>query len=541
MSVNLSLTIFLIKEEYTVFEDILEEDSYTEQLYLKEYLNNIDGAAFTGENKENEPKWNAFLKEALENYTSQKTKSTRVVLFIRRKGRILAFTFGFGRHLIKDDAYVRNFGLRVILNNTKRDKLKSIDSSTIDEKPFHNRIQASRAARFEEFNITDLRTFFRGIVANSSNKERYGATLKGKDNLQINYNLKLNNINNLCDKLLDDYKRNNYKDIFPEIDRIEIVNDPGIIDNLNQRLIRNFIKKEHVYLIIPDIIDWMSTDGFKYTPKGDLYSAPSLVDFWDAKSLNAETLTLKSLKSHYLKQISNDEIIRKWSIKNCISGEIFFQGKHYVYSIGEWFEIDHNLVKFVNNYIKRVPQCDINFPTINGLHEEHANILFEREIPSLLNADRKVMRIDNSSYEVCDLLSNDHKLIHVKWWDSSATLSHLFSQGKVSGEILLHDKNQRKKINNYMKDYSPSFKEIIKTDGYSSNDYTIVFAIIYRGVKPIEERLPFFSKVNLKQAVNELQSMGYNVELAHIRSTCKRLSKEQNNKLIKKMDLVKNT
>jgi len=49
------------------------------------------------------------------------------------------------------------------------------------------------------------------------------------------------------------------------------------------------------------------------------------------------------------------------------------------------------------------------------------------------------MRIDGSRYEICDLLSKNKKLSHVKWWDNSATLSHFLSQERVSGDILAND------------------------------------------------------------------------------------------------------
>ena len=130
MSYKIPLSIFLIKEKYTVFEEILDENYPVEKLYVKKNIN-LDSVAFIGENKTNKPGWNMLLENLLIDYDSQITKSTRAVLFIRRQGRIFAFTFGFGRHLIDEEAYVRNFGLKVILNNAKRNSIKRDRKSVV--------------------------------------------------------------------------------------------------------------------------------------------------------------------------------------------------------------------------------------------------------------------------------------------------------------------------------------------------------------------------------------------------------------------------
>lgn len=525
MEFNLPLTIFLIKEEYKEYEDILVNDEDVKPLEIKKSLN-IEGKAFVGDNKTGNPKWNNLLDNILIDYDKQFTQSTRAVLFVKRKGRIFAFTFGHGRHLIKDEAYIRNFGLKVILNNAKRSTIKSVDSIRIDEKPFQNRIQAAQASRLEEFNLNDIRTMFRAITADSINKEKYGSVIKGKDNIQITYRNSLKELNSLCDNLLKDYKKTFYEKIFPEIDRITEVKDPEIINKLNEELLINIKENKNTFLMIPDIIEWDLTEGFSYTKNGENFPAPSLDDFLEVKKI--DNITIDKLKAHYMYQISSGEVTNKWSIFKSLCTEVTYNDKHYILSIGEWFEVKKELINIVNNFINNIPRCNINFPKIDGFHEKLANQYFSKKISNLLNLDRANIHIEGSSpYEVCDLLSTDKKLIHVKWWDSSATLSHLFSQGKVSGEILANDKEQRVKINNKINDINPKFNNIITIDNFSPYNFTIVYAIIYDGSKSLADRLPFFSKLNLMQAVRELDSLGYKVEVARIVSTRKRLSAEE--------------
>ncbi len=48
----------------------------------------------------------------------------------------------------------------------------------------------------------------------------------------------------------------------------------------------------------------------------------------------------------------------------------------------------------------------------------------------------------------------------------------------------------------------------------NASDYRIVYAIY--DIDALPTKLPFFSKVNLKNAFNRLQLLGYEVALAHI-------------------------
>lgn len=62
--------------------------------------------------------------------------------------RLMALTFGHGRHLIELDAIVHDFGLRVVLNTVVYDKIKSVDAKTVDELTRHSRLDVSRDASF---------------------------------------------------------------------------------------------------------------------------------------------------------------------------------------------------------------------------------------------------------------------------------------------------------------------------------------------------------------------------------------------------------
>ena len=101
-------------------------------------------------------------------------------MLIKRKNRIFAFTFGHGKHLLKPEAYERGFGLRLVLNNCEVNKLKSLDSSTVDSVTVQARTQTSKSSEISEFQIDDSRDLLKAVTAEASDFAKYGNVIAGK-------------------------------------------------------------------------------------------------------------------------------------------------------------------------------------------------------------------------------------------------------------------------------------------------------------------------------------------------------------------------
>ena len=96
--------------------------------------------------------------------------------------------------------------------------------------------------------------------------------------------------------------------------------------------------------------------------------------------------------------------------------------------------------------------------------------------------DRKMINHGgaHSKIEFCDLITKDKKLIHVKHYGGSSVLSHLFSQGLVSGELFLGDSKFREKVNAKLPD---GFKITDTKVRPISSHYEIIFGIISSSTK----------------------------------------------------------
>ncbi len=132
--------------------------------------------------------------------------------------------------------------------------------------------------------------------------------------------------------------------------------------------------------------------------------------------------------------------------------------------------------------------------------------------------DKKLVSVENGpkKIEACDIFTRDKKMIHVKNKGQSAQLSHLFSQGKVSAECFVSDMTFRKQV----------FDIAVQKFGVAVFDYTqkpqsdefeIVYAIIDTKNSAIEEKLPFFSKVNLMLTAQELDRMHFKFSVCFVR------------------------
>jgi len=133
--------------------------------------------------------------------------------------------------------------------------------------------------------------------------------------------------------------------------------------------------------------------------------------------------------------------------------------------------------------------------------------------PSFELLDKKNIKIGGAydKLEFCDVIKNGNELIHVKYYRSSSTLSHLFSQGCVSAEAFISDTEFRKKLNSKLPN---SIRLTDPTARPNPSDYKIVYAIAT--TKKLPSELPFFSKVTLKNALKILRGLNYQVEIIAI-------------------------
>jgi uncharacterized protein (TIGR04141 family) len=120
----------------------------------------------------------------------------------------------------------------------------------------------------------------------------------------------------------------------------------------------------------------------------------------------------------------------------------------------------------------------------------------------------------HSQIEFCDFFTKDRKIIHVKRYGGASVLSHLFVQGVNSARTFLSDTEFRKKVNEEL----PKTHKFPSDKPFAVKEYEVVFAIISETADALPDKLPFFSKLTLARAMQELQDvMAFKMSLAGIR------------------------
>jgi len=517
------LSIYLIKSEYINAEDIFKNFNKLQ----KEAITDI-GIFYHGVSHVSAPSWvKKFFDEHFENSFKDEndkdklkifTASSKAAFIASSENRIFVITFGYGHTMLNPGVWEERFGLKVALNVIDSDNLRSIDKKNMSVTPKLSKEQITKDGTFADFGIDIEQDLIQGITGKSKN-EAFGQTVTGKDALSVSVKINITNIKSFLKTCYQMYQGQNYKKDFGWIDQVSEIKTPKLIQELDDELIakiknNNFDK---TWMAIPEIVSWEDVSEFKNKNNsfGDDIDLESFLSFLSDEDKN--NLSLKILNNNLIDCISasSDDVMRSWKVYNCLYCEISKGSETFILSNGKWYQVEKSfaeqIFKDFDDFKKKI--SGISLPKCK--QGEHENIYNERIAKELgiCNMDRKTINHGgaNQKIEFCDLLTTDKKLIHVKHYGASSVLSHLFSQGLVSGELFLSDIEFRKKLNDKLPIGHKFTDTTVKPN---SADYEIIFAIISKSKNDLD--IPFFSKVNIRNAKSKLGLFGYKVSILKI-------------------------
>lgn len=514
---RLNITSYLIKDEYHDFEEVIRDDIEVVYYHLKED-HELDGLIVIGYTSQNSPQWLQLLQSGSDgNLPELLNSSTRAILFVRSNERIFAFPFGFGRYLLKDEALVKDFGIKVVLNSVDAQKLRSIDTATISEMTIHSRTQTSKTTNVNTFGIDVAKDFLKSVTGEPINED-FGTVITGRESVKFSYDFKdvFSKFEVICTNLANKYNSESYRENFSWVDNLQIVNDSVIKRRLDQKLIDNLNEREanRLHIAPPEIIDWNDIGGFSFTLSGNNSERDLNIEDYFSYLDKYDELDLEKMKRHsvYTWDISQENKVAKWKVYDCVVFETNHEEERYILTMGTWFMINQEFANSVDDFVSSIETSTITLPScMCGESEGDYNSRVSEENSNIICLDRRNVMYHGSQIEICDLMSDEKQMIHVKPWKSSSTLSHLFSQGRVSSESMFQDVEFRKKSREKISEIDESFVEYISETNYDSSEIEIVYAIIDSSDKELHERLPFFSKLNMMQSVKHLQNLRYKV------------------------------
>ncbi|QQA74581.1 TIGR04141 family sporadically distributed protein [Pectobacterium parmentieri] len=445
-----------------------------------------------------------------------RNSSTGAILLIDYKGERFIFPFGTGHHLINDNYIVREFGLKVTLNSISQNKIRSLDKGNHNETNLLTRSQSTREVSIYNLKIDselDILTTLTGICT----EDLLGDKVTGRDALVITPDMSFGEITGLLDKIIEIYKKplpnefewiNNIKQADDE--EVEIL-DFELVDLINSGDFTDIIIGE------PEIVDWEKQIGYCFERRNNspIYPVLALGNFLEYCKFRKIDITIDVLKNKNIHSLNEQyESIKSWSIYRCLYAEIKSGDKSYILRNGVWYCADTKFLLSIDDEINKIPTYENSqwLPTYSFDYEEDYIKDVCAKDSSFHLMDQKFIYhgSGHSKIEFCDMIKDGKTLIHVKYYTGSQSMSHLFSQGYVSGELFVGDKEFRKKLNVHLPDD-------LQTDFNlrpETKDYKIVFAIATKNELP--KGLPLFSKINLKNFHRQLSNLGYNVRLCKI-------------------------
>lgn len=496
------------------------------------------GALYVRTPQTKPPAWQGFVNSGLakDDVLNLGNRNAAALLVIRVAGYWFAIPFGFGRHLIRDEAIELGFGLRATLNSVDADRLRSVDMRTVDEMTLQTRRQASRISGLEVFGINITKDILGGVTGQPRDPA-LAQVMTGRDSCVLQGAVRFEQLEQKCRALLDAYSRNDYQERFGWIDHLTTVEDEALTTALDDLLVGAFAEQqvESLHLAAPEQLNWDEVAGIRYSIEAEatpLHPDPDPLDYLSARALRPRAkaeLDLAQLRRDKVQVFGGpaNAQLAAWSVYRCAVYQTRFADKLYTLSGGQWYEIAPTFAADIAAQVAVIPEFgagDLGLPAAQPGETEPAYL--ERATPLMAASlgtpvalmDGKLVRAADaaSDIEVCDVFTSARQFVHLKRRTRSSTLSHLFAQGTGSAQAFVTDRTFRELARVAISDTPCGTEAFFPTDQPTARDYTVVYAVVTAGDGPLASQLPFLSQLTLSQAAKQLRGWGYEIALARV-------------------------
>jgi uncharacterized protein (TIGR04141 family) len=523
------LHVRLLKSNVARVDTALEDPRKLHSYELKVGLG-FDGRLYLSPPNQGPPPWLEFVQTGLAMKLERLTNRTNAaVLLIRRHGRLFAFTFGHGRHLLRGSVFETDFGLRTALNGLRYDSLRSVDSFTLEDQAVHTRAQASRASGIEAFGLDIGRDILRAVTGSPRPDVPLQALAGSEATLAIAARLEFQGLGSLCDDLMRLYRNRAYKEHFAWVDNLRRVRDPTVQNALDDTLVADLRKGERceAYIAPPEPVDWTRVDGFAYTrrrtPREVDLSIQHYLSVTDLPALDVEQLKQDKV---FVYSDGHTHPTEEWSLYKCIVFEVSRNQRRYVLVNGAWFEVDRDFASQIRRIVAEFPIAQINLPPVKYMAnarlepegDYNQRVAHRQRTTALLDRTTARCRAAANGIEPCDLLTEDLDLVHVKHRKGgSSSLSHLFAQGRIAAEALVGDEDFRQDVRDLLRGLRRGWEDRVPLSRPSTSSYRVVFAVLGVNREHPGEDLPFFSQLNLARTGEALMNLGFRIGVYGVR------------------------
>jgi uncharacterized protein (TIGR04141 family) len=488
------------------------------------------------------PKWRPFVEAAFPGVSIGESAMLKalLVVWLQRGGReaLFAIPFGHTRHGIDQDRIDPTFGRRTALNLIYQedeggevsggDRVRQVDARTHEANVRRSRVQRSRDTTFETFGVDPDRDLLDRIVGVPQDVDRFGRRITGGRSIHLSRDLAFDQLPGFLADLDEAHEQTTYKRHFSWVDKVTAVKEQDLIAELKAHvadLVRS--GSDEIQLAPPEIIDWERVETFTYDFGNRPEHTDLKVDDYLAAvaSSRSKNITPEKLLTHRVVVSDGDGAeTYHWQVFRCLSSSFDYKGTHYVLDEGNFFAVAADYLSELKEEVAGIPAPGLAL--LSSTAEEHEGPYNERLAGDKhLLLDRKLANPvqRTTGIEICDVMTAAGELVHVKRKLGSSDLSHLFAQGYVSAESLNAGPDLRtairSRIDEEARDQHRHPEDFTKfaTEPFESRELTVVYAILadWKGQAP-QDRLPFFSMINLRHYRKLIRSMGFQVAFAAV-------------------------
>ncbi len=565
---RIALTLYRIRPEFRGAYKYLLRDDYQQMLEARDerlatYSLRRAGATgrlyvFTPQPKR--PAWAEFLGPGFKRLDVPAGRSSSAVLILTlphpdRGPQRFAYTFGAGRFMLDPFSYERKYGLQVALNAMYEDgsagsRVRSVAVTTIEANTIRTRKDANHDTGFDDFEVDISRDLLDGITGKPV-QPTWGSRVSGGDAFRSNAFTGFDDIIEVSRRIAAFESERHWEARFGWTKNVRLVTEAALRTRLMEALIDELrrmrslspeeLAHERIGIGPGGTLDWRALQQFHLalrpsakttvpTPDLDL----EIADYFRALGEQAPRarLTPKLLKSQTIYALRDpladsphddpEAVLEAWPVLHCIDGELTFEGRTYVILEGQFYavapgyqaELDRFLDDDINLWATRLVRSK------KGEHEGPYNERAAADNREFLCMDKHLIHVPDvvGNIEFCDILTSDGDFVHVKRGTRSSSLSHLFAQGSVAGELFLRSADFRAEARTRILGEATDqgrvgsrFATFDRSPVRASN-YHVVYAMVDRwDGQRLREKLPFFSKVNLRRHHRDMRSMGLRV------------------------------
>lgn len=467
-----------------------------------------------------------------------KNQSHGITLYIKVAERVFAINWGQGRFNSKQDKIDKKFGIYVankLLNSNAKTSIKSAQSRVNQTNPINKERQYGEHISNDEILLTmEDNEAFKELNISITDSSDFLKMIGKYSSLNVQFSFNdsqmpaLSSLPDKLQKLLTIYDSVNPEDIKKLFKGLFPV-DNQTSEALNQQLPAEICKEDSPFFLFePEIdFDFSSVANFKISTDNEDRTSEDL-KLSEYTALKT-TVTFEELCSDTVSIINEDDTeIKQWSIFECLYGEMVFNGKNYILSHSEWFEVSTDKYERVTQKIDSITTNDlsasdavkalaqeriqtaIDDPNIKQVAKEHIfNTAWCEDLNGeLFDEIQKQVVVYEDRFEVCDIfLPADSTFVHVKFNSGANALSHLFNQGYVSASSFAKFEDKYIEAVN---------SHIPLTANHLSSPKTgkCIHFVILNNKR--ENRLTFFSKMALEDRITTIEGWGFIVKLSWI-------------------------